>query len=375
MQKPLTISPDSARFSRALRSAILWPVGIIFLTALLLVFFIVELLEAGKLSEHSYRVLAQTRTCENLVVSTQNDVRGFLLTDDPIFLKPYDDTRGQIDREFARLKTLVLDDPEQMIRADALNDAKNTWLEHAKTMIAHRQQGMAINDDWVRVGKMILDDLRAKFDKFTNVEEQLRETRIYRFQQMKRGLAYGGGGLIILLSLTVAYLVRKQMMDLDASYRTALETIEQRHTALARSEADLEEQKERLRVTLTSIGDGVIVTDQTGRVVLMNHESERLTGWTNVEALHQPLSAVLRIVHEKTRLPAEDLVSKILLEKKVIGLANHTRLLSRSGEEWLIEDSAAPIFDNKENILGVVVVFHVPRFTPQGTALVEESSI
>jgi PAS domain S-box-containing protein len=371
----VTIHSDSVRFSRALQSAILWPVGTIFLTALLLVFFIFELLQVVKLSDHSYRVLAQTRTCENLIVSQQNDVRGFLLTGDPIFLKPYDAGRGQIDREFTKLKTLVKDNPEQTIRADALDDAKNTWFEHANTMISHRQQALPINDDWVRMGKTILDDVRAKFDKFTDVEEELRDKRLYRVEQMKRGLAYGGGGLIILLSLTVAHFVRKQMMELDASYRSALDTIEQRHAALARSEADLEEQKERLRVTLTSIGDGVIVTDPTGRVVLMNHESERLTGWTNVEALHQPLAAVFKIIHEKTRQPAEDLVDRILLEKRVIAMASHPLLLSRSGEEWTVEDSAAPICDAKGNILGVVVVFHVPRVMAGGASLAEPPSI
>ena len=135
------------------------------------------------------------------------------------------------------------------------------------------------------MGKTIMDDIRSKFDKFTDVEEALRDDRTHRVQHMKLILAYAGGALIILLSLAVAHLVRKQMMVLAASYRTALDTIEQRHAALARSEADLEKQKEWLRVTLTSIGDGVIVTDPSGRIVLMNHESERMTGWTNVEAL------------------------------------------------------------------------------------------
>ena len=209
-----------------------------------------------------------------------------------------------------------------------------------------------------------MEDLRANFDKFIAVEETQRDKRLYRIREMKQGLAYAGGGLVILLSLTVAHLVRKQMMALAASYRTALDTIEQRHAALARSEADLEEQKEWLRVTLTSIGDGVIVTDPQGRVVLMNHESERLTGWTNVEALHQPLSAVFRIVDEKTRVALEDLVGKILIEKKVVGLASRPLLLSRTGEEWPVEDSAAPISDAKGTILGVVVVFHLPRSVP-----------
>ena len=364
----MTIPSDSARFSMALQSAILWPVGVIFLTALLLLLFIFQLLQVVKWSDHSYQVLAETRICENLVVSTQNDVRGYLLTGDPTFEQSYDSSRSHIDGEFVHLKTLVKDNPEQVIRAEDLIQAKDTWLEHAGTMISHRTQNLPVNGDWVRMGKTILDGIRAKFDKFADVEESLRDSRRQSLQRMKRALAYAGGGLVILLSLTVAYLVRKQMMALAASYRTALDTIEQRRAALARSEADLEEQKEWLRVTLTSIGDGVIVTDHTGRVILMNHESERLTGWSLVEALHQPLAAVFKIVHEKTRLATEDIVGRILQNKKVISMVAPTLLLSRTGEEWLIEDSAAPICDAKENILGVVVVFHVSRFMAGSSA-------
>jgi PAS domain S-box-containing protein len=357
----VTIPSDSARFSRTLQTAVLWPVGVIFLTALLLLVFIFELLQVVKLSDHSYQVLAQTRTCETLILSTQNDVRGYLLTGDPVFEKSYDTSHGQSDGAFERLKTLVHDNPEQMIRAEDLHQAANTWFEHANTLISHRAQNIPVNEDWVKMGKTLLDDIRAKFDKFAEIEVDLRDQRLYRLRQMKVALAYAGGSLVILLSLTVAYLARKQMTALDASYRTALDTIEQRRAALARSEADLEEQKEWLRVTLTSIGDGVIVANPQGRVVLMNHESERLTGWNNVEALHQSLSAVFRIVNKKTRLPAEDLLGKILLEKKVVNLADQPLLLSRTGEEWPIEDSAAPICDAKGNILGVVVVFHLPR--------------
>ena len=119
--------------------------GVIFLTALLLLLFIFELFQVVKLSDHSYRVLAQTRICENLIVSTQNDVRGYLLTGNADFVKSYDTTRGHLDQEFTRLKTLVADNSEQIIRADALIQAKNTWLEHAKTMISHRSQELPVN--------------------------------------------------------------------------------------------------------------------------------------------------------------------------------------------------------------------------------------
>jgi PAS domain S-box-containing protein len=357
----VAINSDSVRFSRTLQSAILWPVGAIFLTALLLLVLIFQLFEVVKLSDHSYQVLAQTRRCENIILSIQNEARGYLLTGDTAFVKSYDASRGQVDGEFARLKALVGDNREQLIRADALNQAKDTWLEHTKTVMSQRAQNLPVNGDWTLMGKTLVDDISAKFDKFIDVEEGLRDRRIFRVQQLKRALAYAGGGFVILLSVTVAYLVRKQMMVLAASYRAALDTIEQRHAALVRSEADLEEQKEWLRVTLTSIGDGVIVTDSFGRVVLMNHESERLTGWPHVEALHQPLSSVFKIVNAKTRQSEEDLLGRILLGEKVIRLAAQPLLVSRTGEEWPVEDSAAPISDAKGTILGVVIVFHLPR--------------
>jgi PAS domain S-box-containing protein len=349
-------------------------VGIILLTALLLILFIFELLQVVKLSDHSYQVLAQTRICENYVVSTQNDVRGYLLTGDPAFTQSYDATHAKIDGAFARLKSLVVDNPEQVIRAEDLIQAKDTWLQHAQTMITHRTANIPVNGDWVRMGKTIMNDIRNKFDTFANVEESVRDARHDRLQHMKQALAYASGALVILLSLTIAYLVRKQMMVLAANYRTALDTIEQRHAALARSEADLEAQKERLRVTLTSIGDGVIVTDPAGRIVLMNHEAERLTGWTNVEALHQSLSSVFRVVDETTRMAEDDMLGRILLEKKVVGLSNNTLLLSRTGQEWPVEDSAAPICDAKDNVLGVVVVFHDASQSRHAQALLKAYS-
>jgi PAS domain S-box-containing protein len=357
-EQDVTIVSDSARFSRSLRSAILWPVGIIFLTALLLLLFIFELLQVVKLSDRSYQILAQTHICENMVVSTQNDVRGFLLTGDPAFTKCYDDTLQQIDAAFSKLKTLAKDSPEQEIRAEGLDAAKNTWLSHSNTMVAHKKDNIPVNSDWVLMGKVLIDDIRTKFDSFTQVEETLHNARQQRVEHMKRGLAFGGVALVILLALTVAYVVRLQMMALADNYRIALETIEQRHAELARSEADLEGQKEWLRVTLTSIGDGVIVTDPQGRIVLMNHESERMTGWTNVEALRQPLSSVFKIIDATTRTPEEDRVTRVLRDKKVLGLAHNTLLISRFAREWPIEDTAAPICDARGDVLGVVVVFH-----------------
>jgi PAS domain S-box-containing protein len=125
-----------------------------------------------------------------------------------------------------------------------------------------------------------------------------------------------------------------------------------------RTEADLRRHREWLRVTLTSIGDAVIACDDQGRVTFINVIAASLTGWQPEEARGQPVANVFKIINEQTRQPAEDIVPRVLREQRVLGLANHTVLISRDGREIPVEDSAAPIMDASRTMLGVVLVFH-----------------
>jgi diguanylate cyclase (GGDEF)-like protein/PAS domain S-box-containing protein len=130
-------------------------------------------------------------------------------------------------------------------------------------------------------------------------------------------------------------------------------------TERKRAEDLLFDEKERLQVTLQSIGDAVISTDAGGRVEFLNPVAEHLTGWTVAEASGLALSRVFQIVNEETRAPAPDPVARCLAEGRVIGLANHTVLISRTGAEYAIQDSAAPIRSRDgHTLLGVVLVFH-----------------
>jgi PAS domain S-box-containing protein len=124
------------------------------------------------------------------------------------------------------------------------------------------------------------------------------------------------------------------------------------------AETALVEQQEWLNVTLRSIGDAVVATDTQGHVTFLNPVAELLTGWTTAQALGQPLDGVFPIVHEETRHPVENPVAKALREKRIVGLANHTILISKAGDEWAIDDSASPIRDEKGEIIGVILVFH-----------------
>ena len=123
------------------------------------------------------------------------------------------------------------------------------------------------------------------------------------------------------------------------------------------AEEALRLSEENLAITLQSIGDAVIVTDAAGLITRMNPTAERLTGWTLPHALGKPLTEVFRIINAQTRAPAVNPVQLVMDKGEVVGLANHTALLARDGPEYQIFDSAAPIRNRDNHIVGVVLVF------------------
>ncbi len=120
----------------------------------------------------------------------------------------------------------------------------------------------------------------------------------------------------------------------------------------------LRQQREWLRVTLASIGDAVIAADTEGRINFLNPAAESLTGWKAEDALGRPILEVFRAVNEYTHQPADDLIARVLAEKCVVRLANHTVLITMDGREVPIEDSAAPILDASGQVVGLIIVFH-----------------
>ena len=140
-----------------------------------------------------------------------------------------------------------------------------------------------------------------------------------------------------------------------------------------RSEQKLFEEKERLRTTLMSVGDGVIVTDADGHVDMMNDIAEKLTGWRLAEAKGKLFADVFHIFDEYTRKKCVDPVSNVLKNGRITELANHTILKSKNGEDIPIADSAAPIMQNKE-IKGVILVFRDVSAQKQKQALIEKLS-
>lgn len=126
---------------------------------------------------------------------------------------------------------------------------------------------------------------------------------------------------------------------------------------ISRSKEAARASEEKLRTLFNSIGDAVIATDANGVITRMNPVAENLTGWSVQEAAGKPLSDVFSIINALTNHPCANPVEKVLKSKCVVGLANHTTLISRAGDNFQIADSAAPVFDKTGGIAGTVLVF------------------
>ncbi|HXX47877.1 MAG TPA: ATP-binding protein, partial [Myxococcota bacterium] len=190
-------------------------------------------------------------------------------------------------------------------------------------------------------GRRLMDALRAKVGEIFAHEDPLLEERRHEAATAQRNaiatslLGFGASALL-LVAAVMAFRSR------------ALE----RERAAER----LQEEKERFRTTLASIGDAVIVTDVEGRITMMNPTAGAVLGWDD-SALGRPLDEVFAILNEDTRLRAESPVQKVLREGKVVGLANHTLAVRRDGSTVPIDDSGAPVRDQSGRLVGVVLVF------------------
>ena len=188
------------------------------------------------------------------------------------------------------------------------------------------------------IGKQTMDAIRAVVSRMEMREHALLARRIAQARSEYRGA-------LIASSLTAAL----TLFALAGLFFGAVRLANERRRAARLAE--------RLHVTLTSIGDGVIVTDHRGRVTELNPVAEALTGWTTTDAMGRNIAEVFTIVHAQTRQPAEVPIARVLRDGFIAGLANDTVLIAKDGREIPVDDSAAPIRTSDGEVTGVVMVF------------------
>lgn len=190
--------------------------------------------------------------------------------------------------------------------------------------------------------------IAAPIKSLSNAMEELQKGLIVRPISEERGDEIG----------TLAKGFNVMQNKLQSQLKALQKEIEERE----RAEMLLADEKERLAITLRSIGDGVITTDIEGRILFINTIAEQLTGWTNDEAQGKPSAEIFNIIDEKNGKKVPSPITKVLEAGKIITLASDTALITKDGFHISIADSGAPIRDRENNIIGVVLVFRDVTF-------------
>ena len=324
-----------------------------------------ELRQASRSVEHTLMVQTNLAQVLSLLSDAETGQRGFLLTGQSPYLEPYDAARTRLPQQLEQLRRLTGDNPRQQARVAALerlSQQKLAELSATVTARASRRPGDGVRIVLSGEGKRMMDEFRAVVDAMQAEEARLLTERTAVAAQHGRHAT-----LTIVTSLALALLIvgaavltlGKIGRERDRE-RAARTTAEEVAAAIAISE-------ERLRVTLASIGDGVLATDTQGRITLLNGVGQALTGWTEAEAVGRGVEEVFVIVNEESRRPAEPPIARVLRDGMLAGLANHTVLIARDGRETPIDDSAAPIKGRDQRIVGVVMVFRDIAERKQGT--------
>lgn len=295
--------------------------------------------------EHTHRTINGLEEILSLAKDAETGARGFIITSNEDYLAPYNEAKAVIDAKVADVDRLTSDDPIQRERFSELQRRLNERLKILDGIVTLRKaEGLTAARDSIMSNrsKVVMDSLRELNSEMIRHEQSLlveREKKSERtfWMVVSTGLLSG-------LTALVAILVGFWLVRLH-------------NNAQRKAEEVIAEQGERLRITLASIGDAVISTDSDGRVNYLNSVAESLTGWTLEDAQGRQLETVFNIVNESTREKVENPAVKALRDGVIVGLANHTLLIGKDGTEWPIDDSAAPIRDEKGTVSGVVLIF------------------
>ena len=152
--------------------------------------------------------------------------------------------------------------------------------------------------------------------------------------------------------------LEQRVRERTAQFESANQALQREVRRRKRAERILLQKNELAKITFDSIGDGVVTTDAAGRVRSLNPVAQKLTGWSNEAAQGQLARTILNMVQEGTRSVVENPLEQALARQETVLLPDNTILVSRTGQEYAITDSASPIRNHQGEIQGAVMVFH-----------------
>lgn len=345
LERSVTVVQQFVRLRRATLAGFALTLAVLLVGGALAGLNAQRLVRRSAWESHSRTVMAEFDRLLSALKDAETGQRGYLLTGDSTYLAPYTRGRLQVSEHLVVLQQLTVDNRElqqELAMLAPLATRRLALIEHSVALMRAGDRAGALAVVRQTGGKILMDSLRTEIGRMADAERRLllvraqESTRSYHTLLWSIALTTAAG----LVFIGVIFLMGLRIDDL------------RRRNAQAAAE-----ERERLRVTLGSIGDGVLATDADGRVTFMNAVAETLLGWSEAESLGRPLLEIFPIVHEETRQPVSNPVDVALREGRTAALSHHSVLITRDGTERPIDDSAAPIRDADGNIHGAVLVF------------------
>ena len=341
-----------SKLNRILLQTLLLPIVALMLVSGVLVW---QILSAGRTVARiqlADRNLATANLINALIVDEETGIRGYQNTSNEIFLQPYDMAVDDLRTNLATLRDGVASQGGDIRPVDQLVAAHQRWVNTiAQPMIDIVRDGGNTRDPAINLrGKAAIDQIRTIMTRITDDQKQRRALAAEHWQTQVRHTLQAVVGLSLTSGLAIGLFARNRLHLVTNAFQTTLKALRNNSQATYDSE-------QRLRATLASIGDGVVVCDPSGRVEMLNPVAQFLCGWPIDEALHKPVEAVLRLVDETTHEPVENPFTAVKRLNRVTGLASHALLLRRDGSELHVDSSGGPIFDRAGRLAGVVIVF------------------
>ncbi len=302
-------------------------------------------IETGLWVSHTRQVQLQLSEVESLLKDAETGQRGFLYTGEDQYLAPYNQAVAQVGSHLDTLAELTSDNPRQQSAVADLRGLVRTKLDElANTIALYRsaKQDEARKLVLSGAGLLTMNKIRAVIAGMEVEESALATQRDAAYRKniiLTTACIYLTTTLAVIGLILLAYYILREM------------NLRERHAQEMRA------REEWFRITLTSIGDGVIATDQNGHVTFLNPIAEELTGITTASAAGRNVLDIFPIFNESTMAPVDNPVAKVIEHDRPMGLANHTVLRKPNGTLTPIDDSAAPIRDDNGKLIGVVLVF------------------
>ena len=301
--------------------------------------------DSQRQSAHSRHVLLEITQVELLIRDAESGQRGYLYTGNPQYLAPYQYSVHAIQPHIDNLAQLVSGNPSQLAKVETLRKLaaqKINELDETISLYKSGKQDAARALVVSNTGFHLMDQIVTTSNSITDAEESLARSRLADYRQNVRRTIFSlylASGIAALGLLFLALYILREMRFREQHAQQLLA------------------REEWFRVTLTSLGDAVIATDNTGSVTYLNPLAEQLIGIRAHNAVGRHVDTVFPIFNELTNARVDNPIRKVIELGQIVGLANHTVLRSASGTMIPIEDSAAPIRDRNDKLIGVVLVF------------------